>query len=1136
MQKVKVLARRCLCAFLVSLFAGWLTGEWVLKAQNAPDCASAQMSLLKEVIEIEAKNLSFDEFFSLINSKLSSPLYISYRVEDLSVMKKVSMEKRRSSVENILRDVLEGYQLTFMVKDNIVMIDRKEVMLQQKKPLVIKGKVLEHENGEPIIGATILIKGTTVGTSTDLDGTFTIPVEIGKTLVVSFIGKTSQEVKVESDKFLTIKLKNDQIQMDEVVVTGYANINKNTFTGNVKTIKNEELMKVSRTNVLKAISTFDPSFRIAENNIFGSDPNALPEINIRGHSSIGTMQLDKDKFSKANLEKNPNTPTFIMDGFEVSIQKVYDMDPNRIENITILKDAAATAMYGSRAANGVVVITTKAPKAGKVRVSYNFTSTLEVPDLSDYNLMDAKEKLEAEVKASVFEYGVLDGDPYKDELDYWDKYNAIYVEGVETDWMALPLKNAFQHRHSLNVESGNDNIRYSFDLNYSGDNGVMKGSKRNNVGAGFDVYITLGKFQLSNSVTYNNTTSEESPYGSFSDYVHQLPYAKYKEDDGDLLKELYTFGTGQRKFNPMYEASLGNFEKNKIDEIINNLQIRWDMGKGFMAQASVGLQKSWDSNKRYIDPKSMKGSKQLSSDNLLAGDLYTMEGNSSKWNTRLGLSYNANLGRNNLNFSVIGEINQSQSYRVSTHYVGFAAGTSADINYASKVEGKPTKSEGLSRYAGLNGIFNYSFDNIYLADLSIRYEGSSIFGKEQQSTPYWSGGLGLNIHNYNFLKESEFISRLKVRASYGQVGNVNFEPHMSHNYFESMFDDWYITGFGSGLYYMGNSDLKSEKTNTFDVSVDLSFLQDKINFTATYYNKKTHDMINDVTVPSSSGFMSYKDNIGKIRNRGVEFSLYANVLNREDWFLSVHGNFAKNKEVLLKIADSMKRYNERVNEKYADYEGINSGKKEYAEVYTKYEEGGSTTAFYGMKSLGIDPANGKEVFVDRAGNITYEYDAGQQTIIGNTEPKGQGSFGFNLRWKNLTLSSVFQYEFGADRYNETLVNYVENADIEGSNVDRRVLTQRWQKPGDIAPLKDIKDSHKTTRATSRFVQKYNLLSMSSLTLQYEFGEKIARALHVDRLRLEANTGELFRCCSVKQERGLSYPFARNFNFTLMVNF
>lgn len=1133
MQKVKVLARRCLCAFLVSLFAGWLTGEWVLKAQNAPDCASAQMSLLKEVIEIEAKNLSFDEFFSLINSKLSSPLYISYRVEDLSVMKKVSMEKRRSSVENILRDVLEGYQLTFMVKDNIVMIDRKEVMQQQKKPLVIKGKVLEHENGEPIIGATILIKGTTVGAATDLDGVFTIPVEVGNTLVISFIGKTPQEIKVESDKFLTIKLKNDQIQMDEVVVTGYANINKNTFTGNVKTIKSDELMKVSRTNVLKAISTFDPSFRIAENNIFGSDPNALPEINIRGHSSIGTMELDKDKFSKGNLDKNPNTPTFIMDGFEVDIQKVYDMDPNRIENITILKDAAATAMYGSRAANGVVVITTKAPKAGKVQVSYNFTSTLEVPDLRDYNLMNSKEKFEAEILAGVFEPKNI-GFPYGEEKLYWEKYNAIYVEGVETDWMSLPLRNAFQHRHSLNVESGNENIRYSFDLNYSGNNGVMKGSGRNNVGAGFKVYITLGRFQLSNSVTYNNMTSEESPYGSFGDYTHLLPYNRITDKKGNLLEKLNGWGA-EDKPNPLYEASLGNFDKSKDDEIINNLQIRWDLGKGFMAQASIGLEKSWSEDRRFIDPKSRNGSQKLSNDNLLAGDLYTTDGKSSSWNTRLGLSYNANLGRNNLNFSLIGEIDQRNSYSVATHYVGFAAGTSADINYASKVQDKPVKAENVSRYAGLNGIFNYSFDNIYLADLSIRYEGSSLFGKEQQSTPYWSGGLGLNIHNYKFLKESEIISRLKLRASYGQVGNVNFKPHMSHNYFESLYDDWYITGFGNKLFYMGNPDLKSEKTNTFDVSIDLSFLQDKINFTASYYNKKTIDMINDVTVPSSSGFLSYKDNIGKIRNRGVELSLYAAVLDKEDWFLSINANFAHNKEVLLKIAESLKRYNDRVNDKYEDYQ-YDSADQKYSEVYTKYEEGGSTTAFYGMKSLGIDPANGKEVFVDRRGNVTYDYQPSQQVIIGDTQPKGQGTFGFNLRWKGFTLSSVFLYEFGSDRYNKTLVDYVENADVAYSNVDRRVLSQRWQKPGDIAPLKDIKERAETTRATSRFVQKYNLLSMNSLTLQYEFGEAVTRALRVSRLRLEANTGELFRCCSVKQERGLNYPFAKNFNFTLMVNF
>lgn len=1133
MKRAKILGKESLQALFVFIFVLGLTGT--LGAQVAPGQVAGQSELIQEIIEIEAVNVSFNDFFKLINSKLEVPLYISYRIEDLNRIKSVSLAKCRKSVGQILQDVLREYDLTFSVTDNIVTVYRKVVSQQQQEMEVVKGKVVEKENGEAIAGATVLIKGTGLGTSTDVNGKFSVSVPLNSVLVVSFIGKMSREIKPESGKELLIELQSDQVEMDEVVVTGYANLNRNTFTGNVKTIKSDELLKVSRTNVLKAISTFDPSFRIAENNIFGSDPNALPEITIRGHSSLGKMQLDKDKFSKASLEKNPNTPTFVMDGFEVDVRKVYDLDPNRIESITILKDAAATAMYGSRAANGVVVITTKAPKAGKVRVSYNVTGTLEVPDLSDYNLMNAREKLEAERLAGVFNDDAVIGNMYFGNKWYWKKWNAVYVEGVNTDWMAKPLRNAFQHRHSVNVESGNDKIRYSFDVNYAGNNGVMKGSHRNNVGAGFKIYINIGKLQISNDVTYNNTVANESPYGSFGDYTHLLPYNKYEDENGVLLKSLNSWGDGKDVANPLYEASLGNFSKEKQDEIINNLQLRWDLGKGFMLQGNVGLRKYWTDNNRYIDPRSLKSSTLLSSNNVLAGDLYTTVGNAGSWNMRLGLSYNANLGRNNLNFSVIGEMNQGENYSVSTHYVGFAEGTSADVNYASKVEGKPAKNQNLSRYAGVNGIFNYSFDNIYLADFSIRYEGSSIFGKNQQSTPFWSGGLGLNIHNYDFLKKSAYLSRMKVRASYGQVGNINFEPHMSHNYFKALFDDWYITGFGTNLYYMGNPDLKSEKTNTLDVSLDLGLLQDKISLTVTYYNKRTTDMINDVTIPSSAGFRTYKDNIGQIQNQGVELSLYATLLNRKDWFLSVYGNFASNQEKFLKIAESLKRYNELVNERYENYKGFETN-PDFAEIFTKYEEGGSTTSFYGMRSLGIDPANGKEVFLDRSGHVTYDYDPREQVIIGNTEPKGQGSFGFNMRWRNLTLSSVFQYEFGADRYNETLVNYVENAQIETQNVDRRVLTDRWQKPGDVTKLKNIKDWRQTTRPTSRFMQKYNLLSMNSLTLQYEFGERVTRALRIERMRVEANTGELFRCCSVEQERGLSYPFARNFNFSLMVNF
>lgn len=213
----------------------------------------------------------------------------------------------------------------------------------------------------------------------------------------------------KDDKELVIKLKEDITQMEEVVVTGYVNISKESFTGSSVSVKRDELLKVSKTNVIKALQVFDPAFRMVENNQWGSDPNALPEMYIRGRSGIGVKELDTDKLSKSNLKDNPNLPLFIMDGFQVSIQKVYDMDPNRIESMTILKDAAATAMYGSRAANGVVVITTIPPTPGKVHATYTMTGTLNIPDLSDYNLMNAREKLETEVLAGAF----IDDEPAK---------------------------------------------------------------------------------------------------------------------------------------------------------------------------------------------------------------------------------------------------------------------------------------------------------------------------------------------------------------------------------------------------------------------------------------------------------------------------------------------------------------------------------------------------------------------------------------------------------------------------------------------------------------------------------------------------------------------------------------------------
>lgn len=1090
---------------------------------------------LKKKVDVEYHNALIKDILKDITNKLG--VEFLYNQDEVKQVKPQTFTLKQVTVKDVLDHCFKGTSLGYKFTEGMIVITVNKTP-QKVNSIVLTGKVTDIEN-EGLIGATVVIKGTTVGVATGVDGKYELNVATVDNLVLvfSFLGMKTQEIKVVPGKNVyNVKLEEDNVQVEDVVVTGYGSIRKTSFTGNAKTVKGEDLLKVSRTNVLKALSTFDPSFRIAEDNIWGSDPNKMPEITIRGRSSIGTMDLDKDKYSKSSLEKNPNTPTFILDGFEVEIQKVVDLDPSRIESMTILKDAAATAMYGSRAANGVVVITTIPPRAGQLRVSYNLTATVEAPDLTAYNLMNSKEKLKAEELAGLFDPKPLV--PYEGYADYLRKYNAVYVEGVETDWMALPLRTAFKHKHSLNIEGGSKGILYSFDLHYTGDNGVMKGSSRKIAGAGITLNFNFKKLNIRNAFSYLTATGTESPYGSFSDYVHKMPYSKYKDANGDLLPQLALWKSGGSRINPMYEATLYNFDKDKYEEILNNLQLRWSITDYLLAQGSLGISKRWDEGDKFIDPESMYSTNQITTASLLAGDLYTDRGGSSNLNGKLALSYNRMIGKHNINFSVNGEISESTSNNLNTHYIGFPSGKFSSVNYASEVKGKPQKSDSKSRTLGASGVLNYSINEVYLSDFSCRYDGSSMFGTKQKGAWYWSGGLGLNIHNYSWMENlsAYYVNRLKIRASYGQLGNVKFPAYAAQDYYNNLFEDWYITGYGTHMAYMGNPNLKGEKTHMFDVGFDLAMFNGRLNLIGTYYNKTTVDLINDVTLSSSSGFSVYKDNLGKVRNRGFEFELFASLVQTKNVAISVFGNFACNKNKMLKIAQSLKDYNERVNDFYSDYKESSESDSKYAQVFTKYEEGVSMTAQYGMQSLGIDPTTGKEVFRKRDGSVTYEWDAREMVNMGDSEAKGSGAFGLNARYKNLTLTATLQYEFGGYRYNETLRSNVENADIAGENVDKRVLTDRWIKPGDRVALKDIADRDLTTRPTSRFMQEYNTLSLTSLTLQYELPKEFSRKIGIERLRIEGNCGELFRLSSVKQERGLSYPFARNFNFTLMVNF
>ena len=974
-------------------------------------------------------------------------------------------------------------------------------------------------------------------------------------LVFSFVGMESKEVKLNElkdkeilagKKDLEVILEESVESLEDVVITGYANIRKSSFTGSATQVKKEELLKVSPGNVIDALQVFDPSLRLIKNNLMGSDPNTLPEFYIRGRSGMdGVKQLDLETsdVSEYALTNNPNLPVFIMDGYEVSVEKVYDMDPNRISSITILKDAAATAMYGSRASNGVIVIETVAPQPGKLRVSYNFTGSLTAPDLSDYNLANAKEKMEVELAA-----GLLDpvdpirpaDDTYPNRLEsYRIKMNAINL-GVDTYWLSKPLQTEFNHKHSLFIDGGVESIRFSLGLRYENQSGVMKESYRNKIGGEFKIDYRIGDLQLTNQIGLDIMKSQNSPYGSFADYTKQQPYFNpFDKNTGLPINKFVNLapGTGEVQ-NPLYEALMTtNFDRNNYKEFTDNAMLVWYFWKHFQLKGQFAISYKVDKGNRFIDPESSVYN--INQTTLFErGELFLTSQETLNWNLNALLIYTNSINKHNVNFSLGYNATENKTNYKSTHYRGFPNSYLSDEKYAKEIVELPMIQDNHTRLIGTFLTLNYTYNDIYLFDASVRFDGSSEFGSNNRFATFWSGGAGINFHNYDFMKNS-LITLLRLKANYGQTGKVNYPPYAARHTYEVLMDGWHTTGIGAVLYYMGNTDLKWEKANTLNLAADIA-LGKWLNVEFAWYDKRTKDLISDVTIPISSGFTSYKENMGEVLNRGIELNINTTLVERKDWELNAFVNMAHNKNKILKISNSLKAYNDRVDDYFSDYweweTTPSENNKKFSKPVMKYEEGGSLTSIFGMRSLGISPANGNELYQNRDGSVTYEWNSAQQVIIGNEEPELQGSFGINARYKGFTLYTTFLFECGGDIYNQTLVDNVENVDLWNRNVDMRVLSMRWQKPGDVAPLKSIKDRYRITRPTSRFVQKNNMVTFNSLSLAYDFNAKLIQKIGLSMLRLQFNMKDVATFSTVKQERGLDYPFARTFNFTINASF
>ncbi len=439
--------------------------------------------------------------------------------------------------------------------------------------IVLSGKVIDASDGYPLIGVSVMVEGTKTGAATDIDGHFELKIPSQKcNIVFSYVGYETVIKEFNgrnASSFSRTVMSADAAELADVVVTGVYERKKESFTGASVTFKGDELKSVGSQNVLQSLKTLDPSFKIMESAQFGSNPNMMPDIEIRGKTSVVGL--------KEEYGSDPNQPLFILDGFEATLETIMNLNMNRVASVTILKDAASTAIYGSKASNGVVVIETKAPARGRLQFSYKGDFGLSIADLTDYNLMNSREKLEFETLAGVYRDNT--GNPFNQiKFDNLRNERLKDIEsGVDTYWLSEPIRTGFTHKHNIYAEGGEEKIRYGIGLSYGNVGGVMKGSDRQTIEGNVDLIYRTGKFQFSNKLTINYLDTE-NPVVPFSEYAQANPYYKKYNSGGGIDKYLYYPEEGFDDYpvsNPLWNAHLNNYDKTAGFGFTNNFIFEW---------------------------------------------------------------------------------------------------------------------------------------------------------------------------------------------------------------------------------------------------------------------------------------------------------------------------------------------------------------------------------------------------------------------------------------------------------------------------------------------------------------------------------------------------------------------------------
>ena len=994
-----------------------------------------------------------------------------------------------------------------------------------EKKVIYRGVVIDDTDA-PLPGVSVTLphsKGT--GVTTDVNGRFEISVpESVHNLVFSYIGMKTQTVRVKGiTKDITVRLESDAVNLKEAVVTGIYTRNAESFTGSMANYTNKELKQVGNLNVLQSLQALDPAFVITDNNLRGADPNATLDISIRGTTNLTDLESD--------YEYDPNQPLFILDGFESDLTTITNLNIDRVASITILKDAASTAIYGSKAANGVVVVETVKPEPGKLRFSYSGNYQVAWADLTDYNMMNAREKLAYEKLAGRYASGDYNLDANGEIIDEDQRqiyYNRLKLveQGLDSYWLNEPLRTAFTQTHNIYVDGGDSAFLYGVGVNYSNTQGVMKGSGKDALNGNIRLTYRVDRLSFSNNTNLNYNTSDTEPV-AFRNFVNANPYYSKYNENGEITKyfeRTATLSGYEYAYNPLWDFNQKSYNRTNTFSLNNNFQVEWRILEELRLRGRFGVTIAQNESTVFHSPEETMFAE---TDRLERGTYAKNSSRDTSYDGTLDLTYGRTFGNHMLNLIGGMQFTESNSDAEAFSALGYMSDQYSNPNFSMGYPdgGKPSSTVVKSRTASYYFNLNYGYDMRYLVDLNLRTDGASVFGINNPFSTTWSFGLGWNVHNEKFLADSDVISYMKLRYSLGNPGNSNLDAKRAntvYNYYTAFQNPF---GLAALVSQWGNKDLEWQRTLDQNIGIDLAFMDDRLRFTFDYFTKTTDPLLLSISLPPSTGTTTSPMNIGTMHNEGFTWQATYFVLRGNDynWSLTANMNHVKTSY------DDMGNYLEYLNEQ---------GRDEEAYTLRRYYDGASPTALWAVRSAGIDPMTGNEVFIKKDGSYTFEWDTADEVVCGDTTPDVEGTFGTSAYWKGFSMNLIFSYRYGGQAFRQTLFDKVENISESDLmyNQDKRAYYDRWQKPGDHAKFKridDLSESH----MTSRFIEDENTLKLTTLSFGYE--NQTApwlKTIGASSFNVRLSMNDLFYLSTIKEERGLDYPFQRSVMMSLGLSF